>query len=324
MERPLPFSRRCRHLAEYLLFRILVCIMQILSPRQAAALARGLAHALFYWVPRKLTRYEVARQNIRTSFGDRYSDEQIDEMIHGMWVHLFRMIAEVIQLPRKVHRSNIFDVFEFHNRHLVVQSMCSGRPVILLSGHYGNWEMAVSAFGLFGMPMGVVARELDNPYLNRWFRRFRQITGHRMLAKQGDYDKIVQMAESRGHLAMLGDQDAGPRGVFVPFFGKPASTFKSIALLAIQFRALICVGYARRLPDDFENRSWMRFELGCEEVIDPLTIDSVNEVQEITRRYTAALERAIARAPEQYFWVHRRWKSEPKIRKKKQAASKAA
>ena len=128
---------------------------------------------------------------------------------------------------------------------------------------------------------------------------------------------MVEFLERRGNLALLGDQDAGKKGLFVPFFGSDASTFKSIALLAIQYRAVICVGYARRLPDDFRSSRWVRYELGCEEIIDPLEHDGPDAIREITVRYTAALERIVRLAPEQYFWVHRRWKSRPKERRKR-------
>jgi KDO2-lipid IV(A) lauroyltransferase len=131
---------------------------------------------------------------------------------------------------------------------------------------------------------------------------------------------MLQILEQGGSLGMLCDQDAGPRGLFVEFFGRRASTFKSIALLAIEHRALICVGYARRLPDDFENNFWVRYELGCEEIIDPLEIKGGDEIREITQRFTRALERAVRLSPEQYFWVHRRWKSVPGRRKKRRAA----
>ena len=119
---------------------------------------------------------------------------------------------------------------------------------------------------------------------------------------------------------MLCDQDAGSRGLFVPFFGKDASTFKSIAILALEYRALICVGYGVRLKDDFHNNRWVNYEIGCEEVIDPLLAQSADPVCEITEQFTSALERAIARAPEQYFWVHRRWKSVPRKRRARRAA----
>ena len=105
--------------------------------------------------------------------------------------------------------------------------------------------------------------------------------------------------------------------MFVDLFGKPASTFKSIALLALEYRAYICVGYARRLPDDFENNQWVKFEMGCEQLIDSTQCTSKDPVGEITQQFTTALENAVRKSPEQYFWVHRRWKSEPRVRAKK-------
>ncbi len=309
--------RMVRYRLEYLIFQILICIVRSIPVRESVKLARGLAFIIHYCLPRKMTRYHVAAENLRTAFGEQISEKQIERTIHQMWVHLFRMIVEIIQLPRKLHRGNIFNVIDFQYPPELITALCSGRPVILLSGHYGNWEMAVSAFGLFGFPMGVVARELDNPYLNKWFEKFRQHTGHRAMAKNGGYDEMIATIERRGHLALLGDQDAGKRGLFVDFFGKPASTFKSIALLALEYRAYICVGYARRLPDNFESNQWVKFEMGCEQLIDSTQCVSNDPVGEITQQFTSALEQAVRKSPEQYFWVHRRWKSQPRVRTKK-------
>ncbi|MFN0195285.1 MAG: lysophospholipid acyltransferase family protein [Planctomycetaceae bacterium] len=309
-----------RHIAEYVAIRCLVCTLQILTPRQTVRLTHALTFIVRRLLPEKLTRTDVVRENISQSFPEK-STAEVEEIIHGMWLHLFRLLAEIAQLPRKLHLQRVYDVLNFRNRPEVLTALCSGRPVILLSGHFGNWEMAVSTFGIFGFPMGVIARDLDNPYLNDWMNSFRKSTGHQMLAKKGDYEKILDRLERKEHIALLGDQDAGAQGQFVDFFGRPASTFKSIALMALQYNALIAVGYARRLPDDFDHDPWFRFELGCEEVIDPLTIDSMNPVWEITQRYTASLERVVRRNPEQYLWLHRRWKSVPAKRKRRSKAA---
>jgi KDO2-lipid IV(A) lauroyltransferase len=311
---------KARYLAEYFVFRAIVCVIDALPARTAARVAETLAFVVHRCLPGKLTRYKVARNNILTAFGDRYNDREIDTLIFQMWVHLFRMVVEIVQLPRKLRLYNCADVIDFRNRDATVRVMCSGRPVLVLCGHFGNWEMAIATFGLFGFPIGVVARDLDNPYLHEWFRRFRQLTGHRLISKKGGGNDMVEFLERRGHLGLLGDQDAGSRGMFVPFFGKDASTFKSIALLALQYRAYVCVGYARRLPDDWSNHRWVRYELGSEELIDPLEIDSDDPVRTLTERYTQALERVIRRSPEQYFWVHRRWKSAPRPRRRRKAA----
>ena len=305
---------RCRQLIEFFVFRTLVCIVQSMSPRvwsRVSALLAGIVHRV---LPRSWTRYDIALANLRGAFGDRYSDGELDRLIHRMWLHLFRLLGEIAHFPRKVRLENVMEAISFRGKGDVVRALCSGRPVLLVSGHFGNWEMAVSVFGLFGFRMGMVARELDNPYLNRWFLQFRKYTGHRPIPKKGGFDALTELLSRGGDVALLADQDAGSHGVFVDFFGRSASTHKSIALLALEYQALICVGYARRLDEPAFDNGWPRYELGCEEVIDPLDCQSQDVVREITQRYTQALERVVRRAPEQYLWVHRRWKSVPRVR----------
>jgi KDO2-lipid IV(A) lauroyltransferase len=236
--------QRIRQWIEYLAFRTAVCVVQAFSPRMCIRISRLMAGFVHFVLPARLTRYEVARANLRGAFGDRYSDRQLDELIHRMWVHLFRMAVEMIQLPRRLRLDNVIALVAFRNKPAAVGALCSGRPVILLSGHFGNWEMAVSIFGLFGFRMGLVAREMDNPHFNRWLRRFRKYTGHRPIPKLGGGSAMVTLLERGGSLAMLGDQDAGSCGLFVDFFGRRASTHKSIGIIALEYHALICVGYA--------------------------------------------------------------------------------
>ncbi|MEX0715921.1 MAG: lysophospholipid acyltransferase family protein [Planctomycetaceae bacterium] len=313
--------RHVRHLAEYFVFRIIVCAIDILSVRQSVRLAVSLATFVHHGLPRRITRYAVCRENIRRAFGDDVPEAEVDRLVHAMWVHLFRLLVEIVQLPRKLRRADHLDCVVMPQRDETVRLLASGRPVIVLSGHFGNWELANHCFGVFGWRMGVVARDMDNPLLHRWFARYRQRTGHRLIPKKGGAGDIVRIVERRGYVGMLGDQDAGSKGLFVEFFGHDASTFKSIALLAMQHRALICVGYARRLPDDLANQRWPQFELGNTDVIDPEEYDGPQAIRQITQRYTTAIERAVRLAPEQYFWLHRRWKSKPGQR---QARRKAA
>lgn len=108
---------------------------------------------------------------------------------------------------------------------------------------------------------------------------------------------------------MLGDQDAGPRGAFVPFMGRPASTFKSIALLSLEHRAPLLVLGAARVGTP------LRYRLYLEDVILPEEVEDLEDpVHAILHRYSRAMERMVSRHPEQYFWLHRRWKSEPRVR----------
>lgn len=302
-----------RRRAEYLVFRVIVCLIECLPLRTSVRLAETLAAVIHYGLPRKWTRYHVSRENLQRAF-PQADDVWIDRVVYRMWVHLFRIVVELVQAPRKLHRQTYHDVCQFADLSYTNESILSGRPVLLLGGHFGNWEVANGLFGVWGFPMGVVAREMDNPLLDAWFCRYREAYGHRLLGKKTGYDDLLQILQRGGSLAMLCDQDAGPRGQFPEFFGHPASTFKSIALLALEFDALIMVGSAVRCPDDFTTHRWARFLVDAESVIDPRNITSQDPVGEITQLYTSALERMIRRAPEQYFWLHRRWKSEPRQR----------
>lgn len=309
-------AKELRYRLEYVAFRMAACVMEVLSIRQTVTIARGLAWFMTYWAPRKLSRYHVAAENIRAALGQSLSDQETEQWIYRMWVHLVRLVIETVQMPRKLSLRNCRECVVFRDRKQVVEQLCQGRPVFFLGGHFGSWELSVATFGMFGFPMGVVARKLDNPYLNEWFQKSREQTGHQLYLKQGGFDGMIDLVQAGGHLALLVDQDAGRRGVFVDFFGKPASTFKSIALMALEYKAILVVGYGLRLPDDPLDARWARFEIGCEEIIDTAVIESRDEVREITQRFTKALERSIRRAPEQYFWVHRRWKTDPVTRQK--------
>jgi KDO2-lipid IV(A) lauroyltransferase len=169
--------------------------------------------------------------------------------------------------------------------------------------------------GMFGFRTFAVARRLDNPHLDRFLTRFRSGTGQTILDKNADYDRILSVLRGGGAIGMVADQDAGPRGQFVDFFGRPASTFKSIALLALEYDAVLAVVGAPKVGEP------MRYRIATEAVILPEEYAGrTDAVKAITQRFTAALERIVRRAPEQYFWVHRRWKHQPPVRKAKKAA----
>src|SRR5262249_46474456 len=137
------------------------------------------------------------------------------------------------------------------------------RPVLLVTGHFGNWELAGHTTGLLGFKCHAIARPLDNPFLERFVRRWREAAGQRVLAKKGDFDQMEDLLRQRGILATLADQDAGPRGVFVEFFGRPASTHKAIALMALEFNVPLVVLGVPRVS------SMPRFEVRIEDVIEP-------------------------------------------------------
>jgi KDO2-lipid IV(A) lauroyltransferase len=288
----------------YVCVRLVVVLAQILSIEQSYALARWVA-----WIAYRLDarHRKVGVENLAFAFGDELTDAARDRIVRGVYVHFISVLMEILHTARKVHLTNWRDHLVLIGHEPVMdQLITAGRPMIFLTGHYGNWELAGYVFGLFGFPTASVARTLDNPHLDRYLRSFRERTGQSLIPKSGGFDRMVEVLRSGGILSFLADQDAGQRGLYVDFFGRPAATHKAIALLAIEHRAPVAVGVARRIGPGF------RYELRCEEVIDPDSLPGgADDARVLTQRFTSALERLIRQDPTQYLWLHRRWKHQP-------------
>jgi KDO2-lipid IV(A) lauroyltransferase len=290
----------------YLVVRLTVCIAQALPIEQSYAFARGLA-ALMYRVDRR--HRKVGLENLRLAFGDRYTAQERDQLVRGVYRHFCMMMMEMLHIPRKLHVTTWRDRITLVGHQPVLDRLMKGGPIILVTGHFGNWEMAGYLFGVFGFPPHAIYRPLDNPYLDRFLRTFRERTGQHLIPKNGGYDQMLEVLRSGGVLGFIADQDAGQRGLFVEFFGRPASTHKAIALLALEHNAPVIVGYARRVGPGF------RYEIGCSELIEPDQFEgTADDARQITQRFTRALEKVIRRDPEQYLWLHRRWKHQPKTK----------
>lgn len=289
----------------YLLVRVLICVAQMLPIGTARQIADGLAVVFNDWLG---VRRKVVQENLQHAFAD-LDDRQRHELARAMWRHLFLLAFEVAHTSRKLHKANWHEHIRMTGLEGLIDLLLDDRPVILVTGHFGNFEIGGYVLGFFGLPTHAIARTLDNPYLDRFIARFRAATGQTLIPKVGGYDQILEVLQSRGTLSVLADQSAGRKGCWVDFFGRPASTYKAIALFAMQYDAPIAVAYARRLDEP------MHFELSVEEILDPRTVeDPIAAVREITQWYTKRLEDVIRRNPDQYWWVHRRWKD---TRKKK-------
>ena len=308
----MPRARRAvADFAVYLVVRLLVCVLQSLSLRAGLALADRLA-----WLAYHLDRRHrlVALDNFAQAYPEM-DEAGRDAAVRAIYRHCCRLVVEMLHMPRRLHVQRWPDFLEWPEPGRLLNALTSGRPLMLVTGHLGNWELGNFLLGLLGIRTSAIARKLDNPHLHRFIKRFRVRTEQTILDKHTDYPRIQAVLAEDGTLGVLADQDAGARGPFVPFFGRPASTTKAVALLALKNRALIVVLGVQKVAEPF------RYRLTVEDLIPPEEYSAhPDAVTAITARFTVALERMIRRHPEQYFWLHRRWKHQPAARERKRAA----
>jgi KDO2-lipid IV(A) lauroyltransferase len=321
-------SRQRSVVTDYLVYvavRVVVAVVQALPYRAACALAKVLAW-LAYHVDRR--HRLVAMENIRHAYPGRYSYAQADQLVRATYLHFCRLLVEITHLPR-VLRVDTYQNFIEMDKRLWCDLMTSGRPLLLVTAHFGNWEVGGFLPASFGFRTYAIARTLDNRFLHKWFLEgFREKSGQVILSKNDDFDRIQGVLEGNGVIATLGDQDAGAKGLFVDFFGRPASTHKAVALLSMQFKApMVVLGIRRdgpgekRQPTQAQSCTMARHHLMIEDVIYPEEYEGKpGAVREMTQRFTNAIERFVNTAPEQYFWLHRRWKHQPRAKGGRRAA----
>jgi Kdo2-lipid IVA lauroyltransferase/acyltransferase len=286
----------------YVAVRLVVCLIQTLRMETCHRAARRLA-VLACDVLK--IRSAVVDDNIRHVFPQLTPDER-RTMARRMWEHLLLMVCELAHTPRKVHETNWRQFMRFPRDRESVGYLLGDRPVIMVSGHFGNFEFGSYMVGLLGYSGYVIARPLDNPFLDRFVASFRARYRQSILPKLGSAGQAEAVLKAGGRIGLLGDQHAGPRGCWVDFLGRPASCHKAVALLSLVGGAVLMVTCSKRVGGP------MRFEGGLVAVADPEKPGpEMANVKSLTRWYNLMLEKVILEAPDQYWWLHRRWKGEP-------------
>jgi Kdo2-lipid IVA lauroyltransferase/acyltransferase len=289
---------------QYLGLRLLSMVLHCFPVRANMCTARLLGD-LMYRVDRK--HRERALTNLRRSFPEM-TEAQRQDLARRSMQQLLMLGVEVLFTTRLIHIDTWTRHIELHNfREVVRLMMTRNQGLILLTGHYGNWEILGYVLATLGFDTTSVARPLDNPYVNQWLLGVRERQGQRIIDKKGATGEVTELLGRGGAVGFIADQNAGSKGIFVDFFGRKASTYKSIALLAMQYEVPVVIGYARRISDRFQ------FRVGVQDIIYPEDWkDEDNPLYYITQRYTKGIEDLVRADPGQYLWVHRRWKTRPK------------
>ncbi len=283
----------------YLGVRALLCVAQSLRLDTCQYFCDGMA-----WLLNDVIRLRrrIILENLRHAFPD-WSDARRLDLARQMWLHLLLSTVETAQFHRKIHPTNWRKYLRLQKTAEFTRIMLSGRPLVLVGGHFGNFELGGYIMALFGYTNYAVARPLDNPFLNHWAFEQRNVDGQRMLSKRGDHERIRDILAAGGVVTFLADQYAGSKGCWVEFFHRPASAHKAVALFAFDCGGLILAGHCRRIGRPLE------YEMTLDGVLDARDASGeVGGIREVTQWYTSRLEDAVRLAPEQYWWLHRRWK----------------
>lgn len=255
-----------------------------------------LASVLVRLLDKLIPRFRrVAVRNLEIAgFGAR------PDIVDAMFRHVARMLAVFARLPR-ITRENVADSIRYEGFDHYEQAKRRGRGVLFAAAHLGNWELSAHAHALMTGPMNVVVRPLDNSLLDRLVERRRTASGNRIVAKRDSARSLLRALRANEAVGVLVDQNSSvDEGVFVDFFGVAACTNAAFVKLAHRSGAAVIPGFA--LWSEAENRYVLRFYPPVE-----MTGDAAAD----TQRLHALVEGVIREFPDQWLWIHRRWKTRP-------------
>lgn len=259
---------------------------------------------------REMMRYsrksvKAAIENLQAAFPDMSADEAA-ALTRRVYEHFGRATMEVSRAHRLLGRSTFRQhVTVLHEEHLN-EVRSGGKGAIFVAAHFGPWEVLSLLLHHSGMPVQSVYRPASNPLLNRFVLKRRAWFGQTTIPREGAMRHLLRTLRDGGYIALLADQYAKKYGVWVPFFGRLASTTPAPALLSLRTGAPIVTGYARRVPGMY------KFEVFCDEPIRPEpTGDREADVLRITAEIARRTESYIRKSPEQWLWMHRRWRKSP-------------
>jgi KDO2-lipid IV(A) lauroyltransferase len=292
----------------YFLLRVLVVFLYLFDVETNLNTACILGRLLWKYYHRGRKR---ALENLRASYSEK-SEQWIWQTGRRSFEHLVMLTIDILFTPRLVKKYNWRDYSRYKNVERAKWMMQEGQGLLMVGAHYSNFEVIGFLLGMFGFEVYSIARPLDNKYISRYLYGVRRAAGQRIIDKKGATALMEELASRGSTLCFVADQDAGKKGIFVDFFGRKASTYKSIGLLALTKNMPVVVGYSRRVDSRFF------FEIGINRIIFPEEwADKDDPLKWVTAEYTRAIEEFVREDPSQYWWLHRRWKRRPKEEKEK-------
>jgi Kdo2-lipid IVA lauroyltransferase/acyltransferase len=284
--------------ALYLLLRTVLMIVGMFPFSMAPDVARWIGR-LVRLVDRRHTK--VAAKNLERARTICPPDE-IPEFIERIYAHLGLNFVEMLMLPGLMDRGHLDEYTRLERLSVAQEALRRNRGLIVVIGHLGNWEIIGLAVCKAGYPLNSINRPIENPWIDRLLTRFRTQTGQKLIPKHHAVAEMVRVLRNKEILIVQIDQDARKHGVFAEFFGRPASTHRSPATLSLKYGTPIIVANIYREGG--------KHHCVLSDPLDPEAYrDLPDPVQALTQAYTTIFEGCVRAHPDQWFWIHDRWKS---------------
>ncbi len=288
---------------EYLVARTAGALVAAL-PEEAAVAVGKLIGWLSYQIDRRHVR--VALKNLRMVYGRSMGRLARRALVRRVYDHLGQIFCDLARMSRVFHGNGWRRRVRLVNFERVGDALRGGRPVIFVTAHIGNWDVAGAVIGQMHPPFYSIARTMDNRLLDSYMDALRESVGIRILKKHGSMRKVLEILRGGGRIAVLVDQNAPVDNLFVPFLGREAAVVRSVAALALKTGAAILPGYSWRSADGFR----YVVEVG-EPILPRRDAEREAEMYRLTEAFTRQVENWVRKHPEQWLWGHRRWKTRP-------------
>ena len=246
----------------------------------------------------------IALHNLRRAYPEKSIDE-IEAIAKGVYRHMAIVMAELFEMPY-ITRETLQEWVDVEGLEHAERAIAQGKGALSIVAHFGNWELMTVAVPLIVRPMQIVYRPLDSPVMDNLLGWSRTKHGNVLIPKGGSGKRIIRLLRENNVIGILSDQNVDTReGVFVDFFGRPACTSVGTAVLAMQSGAPVVPAFMPRMPDG-------RYKLL---ILPPVEITRTDDYESDlvvnTQRFTKVVEDIVRKYPDQWFWIHQRWKTKP-------------
>lgn len=294
-------NKRLQHILELAGFVILGVFIRCIPLRflhKVGAVLGTLAYRLL------TSRRRVTLRNLRNAYPEA-SEQTLEHIARGAFCSVTTTLMEILHYPR-MNSETILRRITIDNPELLTRTAESGRGCVFLTAHYGSWELAMqSAAIVYGKKGIAIAKPLSNPYLEKIIHRYRSAYAVTVLPMQGSVRECLKVLKEGGIVCLAADQAAAKESITVEFFGREVPTFAGPAAFTLKTSAVLLVGLALRLPDGTYRMHL--YEVNTED----LKGDSDENILELTKRHVRLTEELIKEVPEQWMWMHKRWKHVP-------------